>query len=196
MDFLNKKQDRKFDKFTVVYVGTIHEIRGLRKAVEAIQLVKYPDIELHIIGESRYPHLTELFNSSPRVTYRGRIPWENLSSELGLYHVGLALFQPVPAFTYYPGENVVKLFEYAGLGIPFIISNFEGLSKFVKTYGGGLTADPTNPAEIARTIEKLYEDQVLYNRLSQEGQELVRKEFHWEAQKQKLINVYKKLLRH
>lgn len=182
------------EDFRVVYLGTIHEQRGLRKCVEAIEKVKYKNIKLHIIGNSNFPELTALFESSSRVVFHGRIPWEKLNAELELCYVGLILLQPVSAFTYIPGENIVKLFEYAGMGIPYIMSDFPGLKKFNEKNGGGLTIDPTNTDLIAATIEKLYEDKILFNKLSTEGIEMVRREYNWDMQAQKLIDGYNKIL--
>ena len=182
------------EEFRVVYLGTIHELRGLRKSVEAIQKVKYPNIRLHIIGESRFPELTKLFTSTDRVVYHGNIPWQHLNAELKKCHLGIALFQPVPAFTYYPGENIVKLFEYAGLGIPYLISNFDKLNRFVEINGGGLTVDPTDTDKIAEAIEKIYLDQALYSRLRREGMAMVREKYNWENQEKILLDAYHTLL--
>lgn len=182
------------EEFRVVYLGTIHELRGLRKSVEAIEKVKYPNIRLHIIGESRYPELTKLFQSSERVVYHGNIPWQHLNNELKKCHLGIALFQPVPAFTYYPGENIVKLFEYAGLGIPYLISNFDKLNNFVALNGGGLTVDPMDTDKIAAAIEKIYLDQELYSRLRKEGMAMVRDKYNWENQEKKLLEAYSTML--
>ncbi len=184
----------KEEDFRVVYLGTIHEQRGLRKCVEAIEKVKYPGIKLHIIGNSNFPELTELFQKSSRVVYHGRIPWEKLSAELNKCSVGLILLQPVSAFMYYPGENIVKLFEYGGMGIPYIMSDFPGLKKFNEKNGGGITVDPTDTDLIARTIEKLYEDKELFHKLSKEGIEMVRKEYNWDMQAQKLTDAYNRIL--
>jgi glycosyltransferase involved in cell wall biosynthesis len=181
-------------EFRVVYLGTIHELRGLRTAVEAIEKVKYPNIQLHVIGESRYPELTKLFQESKRVVYHGSIPWQVLNDELKKCHLGIALFHPVPAFTYYPGENIVKLFEYAGLGIPYLISNFDKLNNFVRTNGGGLTVDPLDTSKIAETIEKVYLDQRLYSRLRNEGIAMVREKYNWENQEKILLQAYSTML--
>ncbi len=195
--FLNSS--RKIDKpieeeFRLVYVGTIHELRGLRKAVEVMDNLNIPNARLHVIGDCRYPDLLELFQSHPKVKFHGRIAWEKLNDELSKCHLGLILFQPVPAFTYYPGENIVKLFEYASLGIPFLISDFPGLVNFVQTNGGGVNVDPTDAPSIARAVERLYSDKVLYARLSEEGRTMVREKFNWEKQEEKLMKLYAELL--
>ena len=182
------------EDFRVVYLGTIHEYRGLRKCVEAIEKVKYKGIKLHIIGNCRFQELTDLFNSSPRVVFHGRIPWEKLSAELNKCHLGLILLQPVPAFLYCPGENIVKLFEYAGMGIPYLMSNFDGLVKFNRNNGGGLTVDPTDTDLIARSIEQLYEDRSLYKQLSTEGINMVKNRFNWDMEEARLLQVYKSIL--
>jgi len=182
------------EEFRVVYLGTIHELRGLRTAVEAIEKVKHPNIRLHIIGESRYPELTKLFNESKRVTYHGGIPWQTVNDELRKCHLGICLLHPVPAFTYSTGENIVKLFEYAGVGIPYLLSNFDKLNDFVSINGGGLTVDPMDADKIAETIEQVYDDQPLYVRLRKEGIAMVKDKYNWENQEKKLLEAYAMML--
>jgi glycosyltransferase involved in cell wall biosynthesis len=118
-----------------------------------------------------------------------------LNQTLSKMHVGMAAFQPIPAFTYYPGENIVKLFEYASLGIPYIISDFPGIRKFVEKNGGGILVDPTNVNEIAKTIEKLFNEKELYKKLSVEGKNMVINEYNWDLQEKILISAYNKLLK-
>lgn len=183
------------DTFKVCYVGTIHEHRGLIVAVDAIDSVKPEfNVELHVVGDCRYPHLIEKFEKSDRTVYHGRIPWDELSTEMVKFDLGLALFQPVPAFTYYPGENIVKLFEYAGLGIPFLISDFKPLQKFIAVNGGGINVDPTNSSAVAKKIEELILDKNHYRKLSQEGVSMVKDRYNWEAQEDKFLNFYQKIM--
>lgn len=197
LKFLDLKHDEKKhnDSFNVVYLGTIHEQRGLIKCVEAINLVDIPNVKLHIIGNSKYPELTKLFKESERVIYHGRVNWEILNKELSKMDVGMAVLQPVPAFTYSPGENIVKLFEYAGLGIPFIISDFPGIRNFIERNGGGLLVDPTDVKQIASTIEQLYHNKKLYYKLSEEGKKMVINEYNWDKQEKVLLEAYGKLFK-
>jgi len=194
LKFTEISKNKTDNIFNVVYLGTIHKERGLVKAVEAVNIVNIPNIKLHIIGNSRYPELTELFKKNDKVIYHGRINWEDLNQTLADMDVGLILLQPIPAFTYSPGENIVKLFEYAGLGIPFIISDFPGLRRFIEKNGGGILVDPTDVNEIAKNIEKLYKDKKLYSKLSNEGIKMVRNKYNWDNQEKKLIEAYKKIL--
>ena len=180
--------------FKLVYLGSITEDRGLRMSVKLVESIKDFDIELHIIGESKYDDLTVLFKNSEKVTYHGRIPWTDLKDSLMGYDVGLILLKPVPAYTYSTGENIVKLFEYAGLGIPFLISNFPGLNEFVNENGGGLLADPMNLDDIIAKVKMLYEDKILRNKLSKEGNEFVLNKYNWDLQENKLIEAYSKII--
>lgn len=185
----------KEDAFKVCYVGTIHELRGLKVACEAIEMVAADrNVELHIVGDCNHEDLLSLFNNTDRVTYHGRIPWDQLHAQMKNFDLGLALFQPVPAFTYYPGENVVKLFEYAALGIPYLISDFPKLKDFVSSNGGGIALNPMDVKNIAKTIELLQDDTSQYTRLSKEGTDMVKNKFNWEAQKSGLIGFYQQIL--
>lgn len=189
------ESQNKDDAFKVCYVGTIHELRGLKVACAAIDAVADDrNVELHIVGDCNNEDLLRLFNNSSRVIYHGRIPWDQLHGQMKNFDLGLALFQPVPAFTYYPGENVVKLFEYGALGIPYLISDFPKLKQFVKTNGGGLALNPTDVKNIAKTIEHLQDDACHYIKLSKEGTNMVKTKFNWEAQESGLLSFYNKIL--
>lgn len=196
-DFAKKKNctsSSNSGDLIVAYVGTIHKLRGLEVAVDAIELVRNNNVKLHIVGDCKYSDLLEKFESSTRTVYHGRIAWEKLPDFFDTVSIGIALYQPVPAFLYCPGENIVKLFEYAAFGIPSILPNFDKLSRFIETHGGAVCVDSTDANAVAETIERLIEDKGYYDKLSNEGIAMVRDNFNWEKQEQTLLDAYQRLL--
>jgi glycosyltransferase involved in cell wall biosynthesis len=123
--------DEKEGPFKVIYVGGISEDRGAIKICETIEYLKHEDIEFHLLGKVDGPSLIDLFNSTRRIKYHGIVPWEKVSKYLVNADVGLILLQPVPAYLYCPGENIIKLFEYMSVGLPVIISNFPKLENMI-----------------------------------------------------------------
>lgn len=188
------KIKKEKDVFKLVYLGSITEDRGLRTAVEVVEKIKDFDIELHIIGESKFDDLTKLFNNSNKVFYHGRIPWTELKENLLEYDAGLILLKPVPAYTYSTGENIVKLFEYAAIGIPSIISDFPGLNKFIKENGGGLLVNPIDVNDIIEKVTLIYNNKELREKLSNESKKFVLKKYNWDMQQDKLIKAYSKIV--
>lgn len=196
LSFMNKPSVRKDDDeiFNIVYLGTIGISRGLKECVEAVSKTTIPNVRLHIIGECKIPELLHLFKTTENVIYHGRIPWENLTDTLSKMHIGMITLQPVPAYLYSPGENIVKLFDYASLGIPFVISDFPGIRKFVEKNGGGVLVDPTDTDKIAKAIDELYYNRELYDQLSEECTSFIKKEYNWDFQEKKLLDAYAKIL--
>ena len=187
--------DEKEGPFKVIYVGGISENRGAIKIFETIEYLKHEDIEFHLLGKVEVPSLIDLFNSTPRIKYHGVVPWEEVSKYLVNADVGLILLQPVPAYLYYPGENIIKLFEYMSVGLPVIISNFPKLENMISEIGCGVSVDPTDPKEIADSIEFLYGNPDLRKQMGENGKKALMEKYNWEAESKKLVELYKKLLK-
>jgi glycosyltransferase involved in cell wall biosynthesis len=181
-------------EFRIAYVGGINRIRGIGKIIEALDLVGDPPVVFHLAGNVAEKELLRTIERHPRVVYHGVLPWEQVNRLLAQADVGMVLFQPVPAFEYYPGENIIKLWEYLGLGLPVIISNFPKLKRLIETLDAGIAVDPANPAAIAAAIRQLRDDPELRRRLSQNGRAAVRNERNWEQEAGKLIGIYRRML--
>jgi glycosyltransferase involved in cell wall biosynthesis len=179
--------------FQIMYVGGLTRDRGLVQVVEALVYLQDLDVEFHIAGETQDGWLLEQFKR-PRVVYHGRIPWQGVNRFLAAGDVGVAMLQPIPAYTYYPGENIVKLWEYLAVGLPVVISDFPKLRKLIERLDCGLVADPTSPKAIADAVRKLYGAPAERQRLGENGRRAVREEYNWEKQERKLLDLYARLL--
>ena len=186
--------DEKEGAFKVIYAGVISEDRGAIKIFETIEYLKHEDIEFHLLGKVNAPSLIDLFNSTPRIKYHGIVPWEEVKKYLVNADVGLILLQPVPAYTYCPGENVIKLFEYMSVGLPIIISNFPKLKSMISEIGCGVSVDPTAPKEIADSIEFLYRNPDLRKQMGENGRKAILEKYNWEREGRKLLEVYCRIL--
>jgi glycosyltransferase involved in cell wall biosynthesis len=126
--------------------------------------------------------------------HHGRIEWEQLGGYLASADLGIALYQPLPSYLYYPGENVVKLFEYMKMGIPVLISNFQRLKPFIKNIGAGIAVDPANPSKIAGAIRYCYYHPDECRKMGKRGIEAVETRYNWEHEERKLTAVYQQVL--
>lgn len=188
------KADKKKGPFKVIYVGGISEDRGATKIVETIEYLKHEDIEIHLLGKVDAPSLIELFNSTPRIKYHGIVPWEEVIKYLVNADVGLILLQPVPAYLYCPGENIIKLFEYMSVGLPIIISNFPKLENMISEINCGVSVDPTDPKAIADSVEFLYSNPDSRKQMGENGKKALIEKYNWEAEQGKLLDIYDKVL--
>mgnify|MGYP001329985708 CR=1 FL=1 len=180
--------------FKLIYVGGISEDRGIVMIIESLKYLKNKNINFEVFGNTDNPMLLNLLNNTEKVKYFGVVPWQEVSKHLANADVGLVLLQPVPAYFYCPGENIVKLFEYMSVGLPIIISNFPKLKKLILDIGCGIPVDPTNPEEIAKAIEYLIEHPEEAKQMGENGRKAVLEKYNWEHEEKKLLRIYDELL--
>lgn len=193
IDFAPKPANPKSDTFNVLYVGGVTRQRGLAVALEAIRKIARKDIQFHVVGSCPDRQLQQDLESEPTVKLHGRVTWTDLPQFFSKSHVGLALYQPLPAFLYCPGENAVKIIEYMAFGIPVITSNFPGLSKFVDEHDIGLTVDPTDPDKVAECLERLYQNPREREAFAKKARAAFEFQFNWELQVERLDSMYQEL---
>jgi len=182
------------DKFRIIYVGSITRDRGILETIESLNHLKHKNVEFHIIGGTEDKQLIEIFEKKPNVVWHGRVEWSKLGEELANADLGVVLLQPVPAYLYYPGENIVKLWEYLSLGLPVLISNFPKLEKLCKDIGFGLAVDPTDPRKIAEAIDYLIDHPEERKIMGANGKRAVVNEYNAENKLKDLLMVYEKIL--
>ena len=185
----------KSDGTTIaIYVGGLTKERGLFEMVEAVNGLASLDIELHLLGRFDDTKDEEIVKRMERVKYLGFLPLEKVFEHLMLASIGFALFQPVPAYLY-AGENTNKLFEYMACGLAVIVSDFPNLRELVEANKCGICVDPISPNEVAAAIRLLYENPRMRIKMGENGRQAVLKKYNWENESQKLLTVYRQLLR-
>lgn len=173
---------------TLIYVGGLTKIRGIKEICEAINLIE-KDLELLLLGPWESENFKEeCLSISNKITYCGVKPLEKVYPLIHQSDIGFV--------TLYPEKNYlnsfpIKAFEYMTCGIPMIMSNFpywektfEGTAEFI---------DPLNVTEISESILKLINNEELRLELGNKGKELAKEKFSWEEESKKLIELYKNL---
>ncbi|MBN2579208.1 MAG: glycosyltransferase family 4 protein [Pirellulales bacterium] len=180
--------------FIIIYVGSISYDRGIGKAIEALNALPFPDVEIHLAGAISDTFLADEISKHPKVFYHGHLPWLKINELLAQADIGIVLLQPISAYLYCPGENCVKLFEYMSMGLPVLISNFPKLKTFIESCGAGLAVDPTDSTAIAKAIMRLHNDPELRRVMGENGKRTVREKYCWEREEPKLLDVYRTVL--
>jgi glycosyltransferase involved in cell wall biosynthesis len=187
-----RKRDRKN---AIVYIGGIDEAKGLRQIVRAVSLVS---ADLSPILWLAGPYSSQAFRDElahipgwERVEEAGTLNRPALRDLLSTVRAGLVLFQPVP-------NNVRaqpnKLFEYMSAGLPVIASDFPLWRKIVDRAQCGLLVDPSDPAAIAKAIEYIFTHPEQADEMGQRGLKAVNELYNWNAEKQKLFELYQQIL--
>lgn len=182
--------------FKLIYVGGISEDRGIRETIKALEYLNAENdqYEFHLLGPVSNPKLEKDIRETKNVVYHGRVPWEQVLQHLLIADIGIVLLQPVPAYLYCPGENILKLFEYMSVKLPIIISNFPKLESLITEVGCGVSVDPTNPEKISAQIKFLRDHPEVRKKMGNKGRQAFEGKFNWELESSKLIEIYQKVL--
>jgi len=192
--FTDVVRHRKEDGvFRIVYAGGIDCSRGIAKTIDALELLSDIPVEFHVAGPPPDGPLMDRMSQHSKVVYHGLLPWEEVNSLLAECDLGVVLLQPVPAYLYCPGENIIKLFEYMGVGLPVLISNFPRLKHLIESIDAGKAVEPTSPEKIATAIKELRHNPALLRRMGENGRRAVLEKYNWEHEGNKMLAVYSQL---
>jgi glycosyltransferase involved in cell wall biosynthesis len=123
-----------------------------------------------------------------KVFFLDTVPWKILADYTASADLGIILAQNVCMNVYFSLPN--KLFEYLSAGLPVVCSNFPEFQKIVVNDGVGLAVDPTNPHAIADAINKILDDPILYQQMSENAKKAVTEKYNWELEGEKLLQIY------
>lgn len=105
--------------------------------------------------------------------------------------IGVIPTQPFHPILNYSSPN--KLFEYMAAGIPTVTGDLPIIRRICEEYTCGLVCDPGSPDSIAATINRLLDDQILYETMCA-GASRAAQVYNWENQEEVLLEVYRQLL--
>ncbi len=178
---------------SVVYVGLMTEIRGLREMIEAMSHVGNARARLVLIGDFDPPGLEQDAKALPgwdRVDYLGKVSRGEARRLLASSRAGLLVFHPEPNHT---TALPNKLFEYMAAGLPVIASHFPYWQELLHPVGCATFVDPLDPAKIGAAIDGLLEDEERAAEMGRRGAAAVRERLNWPQEEPKLLELYRRL---
>ena len=169
--------------------GSLGRDEAVPAVLDALALLP-GNVKLYIIGggegkvvETRA--LVEARGISSRVSFTGRLPTPEYLRQTAAIDLGLALY--FPTTTNQTTVVPLKLFDYMGLGIPILGSDFEELRQIItKTCACGATTDPENPEAIRQAVEALLRDPEGRRAMGARARECFRTRFCQERQEEAL----------
>lgn len=148
------------------------------------------DVKLYVVGggETKVAAAKALVSArdmAARVSFTGRLPTAEYLRQVAAIDLGLVLYFPTTKnqTTVVP----LKLFDYMGLGIPVLGSDFREMRRIiVETCGCGATADPENPVAIRTAIRDMIERQGRMRELGRRAEACFRARYCQERQEEAL----------
>lgn len=177
------------DDFVVGFVGWVRPWHGLEGLVDAVAGVKnkIPEIRLLIVGDGPalegIKHRVSDHDMEDNVIFTGPLPGERVPELVAIMDVAVQ-----PDVTEY--ASPIKLFEYLAMGKAVVAVRKPNIEEIVTDGTEALLFDKGNVGELAGSLELLYRDEALRNRLGQAGAELIdKRSYTWTGNAHKVLEI-------
>jgi glycosyltransferase involved in cell wall biosynthesis len=186
---------KHFDGYPVaVHIGVLSRARGWPQMLQALSLMKNKTLKVICIGSVREGKATvmseaERLGVADRVLLIDSMPYDSMFDYLLLSNVGLMLYQPgilnhVFAFP-------IKMYDYMLAGLPVLGPNFAiEAAPVIKEEKCGLLVDTNRPEQIAQALDFFCENPAQAKEMGLRGRKAIVQRYNWEAEEDKLIDVY------
>jgi glycosyltransferase involved in cell wall biosynthesis len=180
--------------FTVVSVGTLHEVKGQRHLVEACRLLAGSgvDVACHLVGsgpdEGDLRRQVAAAGLEARVHFEGGRTTEEVAALLQRSDVLVA--PSVPTAQGKREGIPVVLMEGMSSGVPVVASDLSGIPELVEDGRTGLLVPPGDPAALAAALRRLADDPGLAAALARGGRERVLAEFDVARSARRLVELF------
>nr|WP_294995783.1 glycosyltransferase family 4 protein [uncultured Sediminibacterium sp.] len=175
----------------ILYQGSVNEGRCFDELIEAMLQV---NARLVICGNGNYydsvKELIRKYQLEDKVVLKGNIAPEALRVVTEAALIGITLFDKKGLNQYQSLAN--RFFDYMMAGIPQICVDYPEYRSINDKYGFALLVEDTDTDSIAKGLNKLLTDTVLYKQIVQKALK-ARLELNWETESEKLIQFYQKL---
>lgn len=167
--------------FTILCIGTLHEVKGQTYLVQACQQLKQRGIDFicHFIGdgpdEAMLTQQAANLGLAEQVKFHGRLTREQIVTLL--HNADVVATPSVPTSDGRREGIPVVLMEAMGSGVAVVASRLSGIPELVLEGTCGLLAEPRDVNGLAAGLEQLYHDPELRRRFGQAGRKQVVENF-------------------
>lgn len=182
-------------KSQVCYVGGIARIRGIYEVVQTMNQVT-SNVRLKLVGEFSEPAFEHLVHSDAGWGKTDALGWLNRSGVKNVLRDSIAGLVTLHPIVNYLDALPIKMFEYMAVGVPVIASDFPLWRKIIEGNQCGVCVNPLDPQAIAEAIDYLIKNPEVAEEMGHNGRRAVEERYNWSIEEQKLMALYKRLLRH
>lgn len=175
------------EKF-LLYQGAVNEARAFEQLIPALKEI---DGKLVVCGDGNFMgKLKELIAENKvenKVELKGMLSPEDLWTTSVQASIGMGVAENTGINQYLALPN--KFFDYIHAGLPQIAMNFPEYRKINNQFEVAILLDDTKPEVIAKAVNNLLLDTVLYQRLRQNCLQ-ARQVLNWQQEEKKLLDFY------
>jgi glycosyltransferase involved in cell wall biosynthesis len=164
-------------RFTILCIGTLHEVKGQTYLIEACRLLRLQALEFdcHFVGDgpdqTALEQQTKAAGLTGYVHFHGRVTREEVARLL--QNADVVATPSVPSSDGRREGIPVVLMEAMGSGVAVVASRLSGIPELVSDERCGLLFTPGDAPALASALQRLYDDSQLRQRLGQAGRKKV-----------------------
>lgn len=176
----------------LLYQGAVNEGRSFETLIPAMKQV---DVPLHIYGDGNFLEQTKSLVAEnelkERVLLKGKIKPAKLKDITATAYAGITLFENNGLSNYLSLAN--RFFDYIQAGIPQLCVDYPAYRQINDRFGIALLIPDTTEESIAKGLNLLLSDAVLYAQLKENCKQAAAI-LNWLEEEKILIQFYKELL--
>jgi glycosyltransferase involved in cell wall biosynthesis len=119
------------------------------------------------------------------------VPFDEMADHMARSRLGFVLYPDHPN---YAARIPIRIFELMAAGVPFVASDLRVTTELLEGLGVAVLATAGDPDAYARAFSELLGDPERQAAMSRRGPELVREQFAWERESEKLVTLFESLL--
>lgn len=165
---------------------------GLQYLIKAVNFLVYKsgiNVKLIIIGtgpeEARLKNLSASIGVAQHVFFYGYKQYDHLPKYVQACDIFVR-----PSLSEGLGNSFL---ESMAVGTPVIATPVGGIPDFLKEEETGLFCQPMDAASIAAAVEKYMHNPSMYQKISENGQRLVEKNYSWDGVSAKMETIFEKM---
>jgi len=185
----------------LVYIGTLADWQGLDILIQALPLIlAQHKVRVRIVGRGRSRQRKVLSKQiqkmglQEQVSVEEAVPHHEVAGLLADADICLAPLS-LNDRNITQGCCPIKVIEYMAVGRPLVASNLPVVRELVREGVDGLLFTPDDPADLARQVNALLEDDALSHRLAESASQRARRDLTWHQAQKKLSKVYRRLFK-
>lgn len=185
-------------KFVLFYAGSLDHLRGIDFILECLSELKnkISNILFLVAGKENsafsFKNLIEHYHLENYVDYKGWVSLNLLPSYIAASNI--CLFVPRADNLEINNTIATKIYQYATMGKPVIVSEAQMMKAFVESNRIGYSVHYGNTREFFRVVFDLYSHPEKCEEISKRASEIVA-QYTWEQTSRDFLQSYQKLIR-
>jgi len=183
-------EKKAIEKIKFVYLGSIYRSRSIVETLKAYKKLRenYDNVSLTLIGPIRDDLIKKFLEENNLKDFKHipQMPYKSALIETAKCDVGLAIFKKTRNSKF---ASPNKIFEYAALGLPMIVSDIEYLQKTLEKNPCALYVNPDDPEDIYAKMEIFAKNKKLLEKLKKNCKKLI-EEYNWKFCERNIEKLY------